>query len=141
MLNKLRGALVVGATVAASFGAAGVAAADDAGVQEVAPEAVDVQGVYDNYPPNNSLLYALVGNVNAGNETCWAPWNWDGPGNAGRLGNISDYEACENPIQNEYPPGVNILNNSCVAPWLWEGPLNIGQTGNTKVYRACNQQG
>jgi hypothetical protein len=135
MLKKLRGALVVGATVAASFGAAGVAAANDADVQSVEPAG---SGYVDD---NDSLIYRLLGNVNLGNDLCGGNWQWAGGiVNGGTVGYTSDSEVCEDYVADDYPAGINVLNNACVLNWSGSA-FSVLTADETVITRVCNQRG
>lgn len=79
------------------------------------------------------------GSFNALNDVCVAPWYWEGPGNVGSTGNLTDYQACND---GDYELGdtgsVNVLNNACFAPWHWDGPLNLFGSANITRYAACS---
>lgn len=134
MLKKLRGALVVGATVAASFGAAGAAAADEAQVQDAEPKG-SVMGGGDD-----SLLHRLLGNINLGNDLCGGNWQWAGGIlNGGTVGYTSDSIVCEDLTPDQYPEGINILNNACVLNWSGSA-FSVLTADETVITRVCNQQ-
>ncbi|WP_166347526.1 hypothetical protein [Phytoactinopolyspora limicola] len=133
MLTKtLRGALVAGIAIAATFGFAGAAAAtpdaapvEAPAVADATPEMADLDGLLD------------LPDLNIGNDLCLLPWFWPGPFNVLTEGQTGYYSAC-NGASTVSGDGINILNNLCVAPWLWQGPLNLLTSGQDAHYEACN---
>lgn len=114
--KKLRGALIAGATVAASVGATGVASAE-----------VDV-------------LESRDVNINIANDLCALPWFWQGPINTLLGSQDGDYAACNGDSQSYDTEGVdiNIANNLCALPWFWQGPINFAVGEQDGSYSACN---
>lgn len=83
-------------------------------------------------PPNQSV--SILSNA------CVAPWQWNGPIEAGTIGHVNAYEACNGNTAGGYGEGqhLSILDNLCVAPWQWNGPLEILTAGHESAYVACN---
>lgn len=123
--KTLRGALVAGVALAASFGSIGAASA----TTDVAAANVPVATVGD--------VEGTIPDINIGNDLCLLPWFWPGPFNVLTEGQTGSYAACNGPA-SETGEGINILNNVCALPWLWQGPFNVLTSGLDSSYEACN---
>ena len=133
VLGGLEGAVgVVGADGAFDVLGATTGAELPTGIEHVAvPEKVAKTG--------DVVSYDKDGEFNLLNNVCVAPWYWEGPGNVGSVGNVTDYQACNTGDTELGGEGsVNIANNLCVAPWYWDGPLNLFSKANVTEYAACN---
>ena len=127
-------------------GAVGVVGSDGAldvlGATEGAETPVNVDGAMvpeEVATAGDVVAVESDGSFNVLNDVCVAPWYWEGPGNVGSTGNVTDYQACNDGETELGGDGsVNVLNNVCVAPWHWDGPLNLFNTGNFTKYAACN---
>lgn len=80
---------------------------------------------------------ADVPGLNVGNNSCIAPWMWNGPGLVGVTGQTNTYEACSGGSSASSTEGLNIGNDACILPWNWNGPFNGLMSGNTSTYASC----
>lgn len=78
-----------------------------------------------------------VPGLNVGNNSCIAPWMWNGPGVVGTTGNSHTYSSCTGGGTAATESGLGLLNNACILPWNWNGPLNGLISGQTSVYSSC----
>lgn len=85
-----------------------------------------------------TVASADVPGLNIGNNSCIAPWMWNGPGLVGVTGQTNTYEACNGGSSASSTEGINIGNDACILPWNWNGPLNVMLSGNTSTYASCN---
>ncbi|WP_436501557.1 hypothetical protein [Actinokineospora sp. HUAS TT18] len=114
-------------TVAAATGAALLAGL---GTASAAPAHIP-SGDHDH----GNYTISILGNA------CVAPWQWNGPLEAGTVGHGAGYAACNgNSTNTNGGEGytLSILDNACVAPWQWNGPIEALTAGHWVEYAACN---